>query len=324
MTYKDIVNRIQDIVNDHYMLAAFGYGDLSDLKSRFENVSTDEQVQADYPYLFLNPATHTRSQAAVTYNFNMIVMDMARGEVSDDPYDNMLTIQSQCQQYIDDVIAQLYLGYTDAPQVLFDGLSYNTFNERFQDDVAGMTVNLQIVVPQPINNCVTPFDKRELLVQRRTTTTHTLDFDGLPDGQDNFYNFKEYSYDGITWIDTNSFDPQYGLGYRSFMPVTTQLYKLEFNIDTKWNEPEDGSDQLKYGIRIARVVSGVVIVEAEWFINEPWTSDTTVVNLSHEFNLNLTAGQEYYFYVTQNYATTPTANIVGYQLVPSTVKIYGI
>jgi hypothetical protein len=157
MTYKDIVNRIQDVVNDHYMLCDFGYGDLSDLKTRFENTSGNNEVQADYPYLFLNPATHTRTGAAVTYNFNMIVMDIARGEVSDDPYDNILTIQSQCQQYIDDVIAQLWNGYDDLPQVLWDGLSYNTFNERFQDDVAGMTVNLQIMVPQAINNCITPF-----------------------------------------------------------------------------------------------------------------------------------------------------------------------
>ena len=158
MTYKDIVNRIQDVVNRHYMLQDFGYGDLSDLKTRFENSSGDTQNQANYPYLFLNPATHTRTGAAVTYNFNMIVMDMARGEVSDQPYDNMLTIQSQCQQYIDDVIAELWNGYDDPPQVLWDGLSYNTFNERFQDDVAGMTVNLQIMVPQAINNCVTPFE----------------------------------------------------------------------------------------------------------------------------------------------------------------------
>ena len=68
MTYQEIVNRIQAVVSAHYMLADFGYGDLSDLKTRFENTSGDSAVQADYPYLFLNPATHTRTGAAVTYN----------------------------------------------------------------------------------------------------------------------------------------------------------------------------------------------------------------------------------------------------------------
>ena len=158
MTYKDVVNRVQTVVNDHLILADFGYGDLSDLKTRFENTSGDNQVQADYPYAFLNPGQHSRNQSAVTYNFNLIVMDMARGEVSDDPYNNMLTIQSQCQQYIDDIIARLYYYYKDQPQVLFNSMTYTPFNERFQDDVAGMTANLQILVPNAIDECVAPYD----------------------------------------------------------------------------------------------------------------------------------------------------------------------
>jgi hypothetical protein len=156
MNYQEIVNRIQDITDQHKMLADFGYGDLSDLKVRFENTSGNEQVQADYPYLFLNPGVHQRNQGMVTYNFNMIVMDMARGEVSDVPYNNMLAIQSQCQQYIDDVIAYLYFGYEDNPEVIYSGVTYAPFNERFQDEVSGMTATLTVQVPQPINNCVTP------------------------------------------------------------------------------------------------------------------------------------------------------------------------
>ena len=162
MNYQEIVNRIQSITNQHKMLADFGYGDLSDLKVRFENTSGDSAVQADYPYLFLNPGVHQRNQGLVTYNFNMIVMDMARGEVSDEPYNNMLAIQSQCQQYIDDVLAYLYFGYTDQPEVIYSGVTYSPFNERFSDDVSGMTATLTIQVPQPIDNCITPFDEWEL------------------------------------------------------------------------------------------------------------------------------------------------------------------
>ena len=156
MNYQEIVNRIQDITNQHKMLADFGYGDLSDLKVRFENTSGDASVQADYPYLFLNPGVHGRNGGVVTYNFNMIVMDMARGEVSDQPYNNMLAIQSQCQQYIDDVIAYLHDGFKDNPDVIYTGVTYTPFNERFQDEVSGMTATLTIEVPQPINNCITP------------------------------------------------------------------------------------------------------------------------------------------------------------------------
>ena len=161
MTYSEIVNRIQAVVDQHKMLADFGYGDLSDLKVRFENKSGDIAAQADYPYAFLNPLPHNRTQNAVTYNFNLIVMDMARGEVDDTKYNNMLVIQSQCQQYIDDIIAQLYYGYEDAPEVLWNNMTYTPFNERFQDSVAGMTANLSIVVPIAINQCIAPFNTPE-------------------------------------------------------------------------------------------------------------------------------------------------------------------
>ena len=162
MTYQEIVNRVQSVVNAHYMLADFGYGDLSDLKTRFENTSGDSAVQADYPYLFLNPANHQRNATTMTYNFNMLVMDIARGEVADIPFDNFLAIQSQCQEYIDDVLAALYYDFTDQPEVLRTNISYAPFKERFQDAVAGMTCSLSIEVPTGLNACIAPIDKEKL------------------------------------------------------------------------------------------------------------------------------------------------------------------
>ena len=163
MTYQEIVNRIEGIVDAHYQLASFGYGDLSDLKTRFENSSNDDTVSADYPYLFLNPGIHNRTLSTITYNFNMVVMDMARGEVSDQPYNNSLAIQSHCQQMIDDVLANLYYGFTDKPEVVRTNISYTPFNERFSDDVSGMTASLSIEVPQGLNDCLAPIEDFELL-----------------------------------------------------------------------------------------------------------------------------------------------------------------
>jgi len=191
MTYQEIVNRVQDIVNQHKMLADFGYGDISDLKTRFENTSGDSAVQADYPYLFLTPGTHSRDQGMITYNFNMIVMDMARGEVSDEPYNNTLAIQSQCQQYIDDVLAYLYFGYKDSPNVIYSGATYNPFNERFQDDVAGMTLSLSIQVNQPINNCVTPIEPPVICLPELTVFSDSENrFEYVKDPDDSSRNWR--------------------------------------------------------------------------------------------------------------------------------------
>ncbi len=146
MTYKEIVDRIKQVTFDHKMLTDFGYGQLSDIKVRSEGGATD---QADYPYLFLNPTTHQRTEQSITYNFNMIVMEM----VLDDDF---LKVQSDAQQYIDDVIAKLRFGFTDRPDVSLS-FSLTPFKERFQDTVAGMTATLSIIVPDAINNCITPY-----------------------------------------------------------------------------------------------------------------------------------------------------------------------
>lgn len=147
MTYEQIVNRIKEVVQDHNQLQSFGYGNLSDIKTRSEGGTT---TNTDYPYLFLNQGTHTRSQQAITYNFNMIVMDIAKD-------DNFLKIQSECQQYIDDVLARLRFHYTDQVDLNLTNITLTPFKERFQDTVAGMTATISIEIPKKLNECIAPY-----------------------------------------------------------------------------------------------------------------------------------------------------------------------
>ncbi len=150
MTYKDVIDRFRTVANAHYMLKDFGYGQLSDIKVH------SQDGEADYPYMFLNPSTHTRNGVNMVYNFNMIVMDVATDE--DDALSNYTAIQSKCQQYIDDVIAEMYYGYDDKPEIQYTNVTYTPFKERFQDSVAGMTATISILVPVPINQCIAPFN----------------------------------------------------------------------------------------------------------------------------------------------------------------------
>lgn len=141
MTYKQIVDRVEEVVNNHKILAHFDYGNLSDIKA-------DEEP--DYPYVFLNPTTHQRSLQAITYRFNMIIMDMVKEE-------NYLEIQSEAQQYCDDILAQLRFGYTDQVDLTLN-VTLTPFKERFQDTVAGMTATLEVIVPLSLNDCIAPFN----------------------------------------------------------------------------------------------------------------------------------------------------------------------
>ena len=158
MTYFEIVNRIKDIVFRHKMLVDFGYGNLSDIKSVPQNYDingisdtgrSDQSADTDYPYVFVNPQAHQRSQQSITYNFNVIVMDQAKNAFEE------LKVQSDCQQYIDDIISELRFDYKDQADVLLN-VSLTPFKERFQDTVAGMTATLSIEVASPINNCIAP------------------------------------------------------------------------------------------------------------------------------------------------------------------------
>lgn len=152
-TYKQIVDLFKSAALNHLMIQDFGYGQLSDIKTRNESADGDQEV--DYPYAFLNPTTHQRQQSTVTYQFNLIMMDMARDEEGD-KYDNFLTIQSQCQQYIDDMVSELWNTST-RPDIQLT-MTYTPFVERFQDELAGMTASISIVVPVTINNCIAPYN----------------------------------------------------------------------------------------------------------------------------------------------------------------------
>ena len=197
MTYKEIINRFRTITDNHLMLQDFGYGDLSDLKY-VSQLGTDEE-RVGYPYLYLLPSSSTRNGVVMNYSFNMIIMDMARPEdgANTDKFDNYITIQSQCQQYIDDVLAQLYYFYKDQPEITLTGITYTPFKEKYQDVVAGMTATITIQVPTPLNECIAPYDNW-VLQSTDTITPGTADYNGLfsfanydlPDGAPQKYRFE--------------------------------------------------------------------------------------------------------------------------------------
>jgi len=182
MTYKEIINRFRSITDNHLMLQDFGYGDLSDLKYVSQLGTEEERVS--YPYLYLLPSSSNRAGPVMNYSFNMIVMDMARPEdgADTDKYDNYVTIQSQCQQYIDDVLARLYYFYKDQPEITLTGITYTPFKEKYQDVVAGMTATITIQVPTPLNECVAPYGPMpgEIFVQYNIVPDADFTTGGFP------------------------------------------------------------------------------------------------------------------------------------------------
>ena len=106
MNYKEIVERLREIVFRHKMLVDWGYGDLSDIKVKPQNDTDKGSDGADYPYAFLNPGQHSRLENSMIYRFNLIVMEMSTDET-----DSVVTAQSNCMQYINDIVAMWHFGY---------------------------------------------------------------------------------------------------------------------------------------------------------------------------------------------------------------------
>lgn len=181
MTYQEIVDKFRSICRQHEIIKEFGYGAISDIKTMNvdDNLSLTEdsdylETQTLYPYVYLVPQQSTRTSQAITYRFNMIVMDTVlpnglellissnQNDQKDPPYGQTLKVQSDCQQYVDDILAALRLEKNNngKPKLpLMDAqlnVNLTPFKERFQDTVAGMTATIEIEIAQPLNLCIAP------------------------------------------------------------------------------------------------------------------------------------------------------------------------
>ena len=154
MTYKELVDRLKDIVFRHKQIVDFGYGDLSDIKVKSQDNGDGEATNTDYPYMFVNPSQHTRTETASIFRFNLIMMDLCN---ADSTNSNVLDVQSDCLQYLEDVLADLKYTYDDVDIDI--NVTLTPFKERFQDTVAGMTAALIVELPSPLNRCIAPINE---------------------------------------------------------------------------------------------------------------------------------------------------------------------
>jgi hypothetical protein len=244
MTYQGIVDNFKAICDAHEIIREFGYGAISDIKTMNVDASIGvvgspdyAESQTLYPYVYLVPGQSTRTSQMITYRFNMIVMDtvldnglevidFGQQDQRDPPYGTTLEVQSACQQYVDDILAQLRLGkagdlYTGGLRnpLLDAQLSVNLtpFKERFQDTVAGMTATIELEVAAPLNLCIAPIQDQLPLL---------LDTIGVGNVDNYDYNYGQLP----TWD----------------IPKATATYKIDWNFRISQNVPLVNIDPSPY------------------------------------------------------------------------------
>ena len=145
MNYNDVLADLFDLLEKHKMIKSWGYGPLSEL------VEPKSGNETNYPYAFLQPTNHTLSTGQKTYRFNLIMMEMCN-----DTQDEVIQAQSNCEQYIQDVLAHIYYHYDKYDFKL--NVSLVPFQEKYDDTVSGMTAQMELIVPNILNDCISPFE----------------------------------------------------------------------------------------------------------------------------------------------------------------------
>jgi hypothetical protein len=152
LNYKQIVTELSSIAYHHPQIMSFGIGDLDQA-----TMDVDSKTAPRYSRMYCIPGDTIFNQNHIHFNFSIIIMDIVNEDQS-----NLGDVLSDTLEICKDVWTIFWQSYT-AEQGNF---SYNLvgdwapecipFTERFDDVVAGFTMNLSLSMPFDFNACTPP------------------------------------------------------------------------------------------------------------------------------------------------------------------------
>jgi len=87
----------------------------------------------------------------IRYRFQLIMQELVQGGQLE-----VIQAQSDALQYIQDLLAHYYYTLT---QYDFDlNVNVTPFREKYDDQVAGMTAQIELIVKNTLNDCITPYE----------------------------------------------------------------------------------------------------------------------------------------------------------------------
>ena len=161
-TFKNIVDDMKKLVENHKMINSFGIGDVKDFIFLTQQVDGEENTSNNapiYPLLYMVPQGSNRDNGQITYSFNVIIADIDNTKNKDITVD----LWSDTLEYAEDVLAQFNYGVIPADGDFYDKYEAITptsiipFSEQYEDLLVGHTLSLQIIVAKPLNRCIAPY-----------------------------------------------------------------------------------------------------------------------------------------------------------------------
>ena len=231
MTYKQLIDTLTTLIDDHYLINQWGYGNLSDIE-------TPETGAPNYPYTFINPVQVLIQNYGFDVTLNLIQMDQPL-ETVDAEIDGVSTSLG----IIQDIIAKFKLTplYQDTDIIL--SVQCTPFKERFKDSVVGVTAVVTFQISEPLDACVNVAPSFEELVWVRATTDQVVD----PDVPQNLTVWKF-----TTILQTDG----HWQNYNRYEVQTEGVYKLVLDADITLQEPLVG-ESLPGEPKIALIRTGL-------------------------------------------------------------------
>ena len=142
VNYKQILEDFIDIAASHKQLNSFGYGDLTQL-----TMDINTKVSPLYTRMYVIPNDTLLDQNQLTYNFQIIIADRLK-----DDYSNQRDVMNDTLEICKDIFTVLYLSEYESEW----NATVEPFLERFEDVLAGWTMNITLTQAYDYNRCNVP------------------------------------------------------------------------------------------------------------------------------------------------------------------------
>lgn len=142
MTLNQLINQIKTLSENHPMINTFGEGDIYDY--------VDNGGEINYPVMWVVQQNHSYTNNAMQYSLQFVFADLLLEDKS-----NRLQLQSDQMQVAMDILSKLKLDNTYEFSIS-NNITIETFQERFDDFTAGVSMIINFVDPYPFNYCTFP------------------------------------------------------------------------------------------------------------------------------------------------------------------------
>jgi len=151
LNYQKIILESENFATNHKQINSFGNGDL------WEVVERDKLQAFNYPLLWMQDNGSSVQDKAITFNFNVLVLDQVLNGEQNENF-----VKSSMYQILLDYLAyfdRTVLYDVDGSRIKFDlvrSSSLTSFTERFNDELAGWVMTVSFRTPFDYNKCNIP------------------------------------------------------------------------------------------------------------------------------------------------------------------------